>query len=331
MADSLIAQPAEEEKEKPQSPPKDVWDILNIQCRILGALVTPLVIFLVGYMLDSNLKRRELSEAKVRLYSELMSRREEAESALRKDMFNSILQSFLKPKKESYETRVLYLELLTYNFHEDLNLRPLFLNLSKEIRNSRLGNDEKKEYSTRLEKAAKEIVYKQLSALDIRGNRFDWGVVIDNKELEKPRDVLMDTLCVNGVERTFKISLGRIDTSKKEVYARLEIVNLPEKKDTTVNIDYFRVGYFDFPTINNTRLTHDQRCAVALNDFSLGENSTKVNLSVVCFPGSYASLKEKSYYEDIVSKLTPLDTTQRVSFSKGYRIERQPAISRKTK
>jgi hypothetical protein len=120
-------------------------------------------------------------------------------------------------------------------------------------------------------------------------------------------------------------------------------VTLPEKKDTTKNVDYFRVGYYDFPTINNTRLTHDQRCAVTLNDFSRGENSTKVNMSVVCFPGSYASLKEKSYYEDIVSKLTPINTTQKGNVrksslklydntsSKGCKIERPPAIIRKTK
>jgi len=32
----------------------------------------------------------------------------------------------------------------------------------------------------------------------------------------------------------------------------------------------FWVGYFDFPMIDNTRLTHDQRCAVVLNAFEDG-------------------------------------------------------------
>jgi hypothetical protein len=61
----------------------------------------------------------------------------------------------------------------------------------------------------------------------------------------------------------------------------------------------FWIGYFDFPMIDNTRLTHDQRAAVVLNAFE--EGSADVTLAY--FPGSYASLKEKPYYQEVVQNL----------------------------
>ena len=51
--------------------------------------------------------------------------------------------------------------------------------------------------------------------------------------------------------------------------------------------------------IDNTRLGHDQRCTVVLNAFE--DNSADITLAY--FPGSYASLKEKPYYEEVVQNL----------------------------
>lgn len=89
---------------------------------IIGALVTLIIAFvtIVSGNFMQNMQSREL---KVRLYAELMARREEAESALRKDMFTSIIGSFLKGKDTTtFESKVLNLELLAFNFHESLDL-----------------------------------------------------------------------------------------------------------------------------------------------------------------------------------------------------------------
>ena len=51
--------------------------------------------------------------------------------------------------------------------------------------------------------------------------------------------------------------------------------------------------------IDHTRLSHDQRCAVTLNNFE----DAYANITVVYFPGSYASLKEKPYYQEVVQEL----------------------------
>jgi hypothetical protein len=51
--------------------------------------------------------------------------------------------------------------------------------------------------------------------------------------------------------------------------------------------------------IDNTRLSNDQRVAVVLTDM----NPAGASLSLVYFPGSRASLREKPYYEEILKKL----------------------------
>ena len=61
----------------------------------------------------------------------------------------------------------------------------------------------------------------------------------------------------------------------------------------------FEVGFFSTPMIDNTRLSNDQRVALVLTDM----NAAGANLSLVLFPGSRASLREKPYYEEILRKL----------------------------
>ena len=61
----------------------------------------------------------------------------------------------------------------------------------------------------------------------------------------------------------------------------------------------FWVGFYDFPMVDNIRLPNDQRCAVVLDTFE--EPMTQYTL--VCFPASRASLKEKPYYEDVLQRV----------------------------
>jgi hypothetical protein len=51
--------------------------------------------------------------------------------------------------------------------------------------------------------------------------------------------------------------------------------------------------------IDNTRLSNDQRVAMVLTNL----NNAGAGLSLVYFPGSRASLREKPYYEEILRKL----------------------------
>ncbi|HQU34931.1 MAG TPA: hypothetical protein PLB88_11485, partial [Thermoanaerobaculaceae bacterium] len=111
--------------EKPEKPEKDWWDKAAVILHPLGGLLAALAVAGLGFFGSQFLEKRQAEETRARFYSELVSKREDADSALRKDMFMSIIQSFLGPGSTSIEDRTVKLELLAYNFHESLNLKPL--------------------------------------------------------------------------------------------------------------------------------------------------------------------------------------------------------------
>jgi len=61
----------------------------------------------------------------------------------------------------------------------------------------------------------------------------------------------------------------------------------------------FTVSYFDFPMIDNTRLVGGQRCAVVLNNMS----DQSADITLVLFPGTYASLKERPYFDEVIQSV----------------------------
>jgi hypothetical protein len=278
---------------------RDGWDKVSIILQPVGGLLTALAVAAVGFFASSFLERRQAIDTNVRLYSELMSKREEAESGLRKDMFVSIFQSFLQPALASLDTKVLNLELLVYNFHESLNLKPLFTHLKREVAGSKEGA--KHDYMERLDKAAREVVRKQMLVLEGAGKKFDR--TIDLETLWKtPGGIPLEeaTLTLENIKRDFRIFVIEADSKTKELKVRLEIRS-PKEPPASVetNVAEFTVGFFDFPIIDNTRLSNDQRFAIVLTAF--GESSA--DITAIYFPGAYASLKEKPYYQEVVQNL----------------------------
>jgi hypothetical protein len=61
----------------------------------------------------------------------------------------------------------------------------------------------------------------------------------------------------------------------------------------------FVVGLFDFPMIDNTRLSGSERCAVSLTVL----NPNVVSVALSYFPASRASLKDKPYYDEVMRDL----------------------------
>lgn len=275
---------------------KDFWDILQIVLAPLGGLLTALAVASLGIMGSRALERQQNEEAKLRLYSELMTRREESEATLRKEMFQSIIGSFFDASTGSVDVKLLKMELLAQNFHEALSLSPLFLHLRREIGRAPVGEAERRSYEIRLSELAREVTRKQLVVLEAGGKRFDWTVLLSDSLLAgQASETLEDvTLDLDGVSRRFRVTLQSVDTVQREMHVMLEIETGAER----YSVD-FDVGFFSSPMIDNTRLSNDQRVALVLTDL----NSAGANVSLVYFPGSRASLREKPYYEEILRKL----------------------------
>jgi hypothetical protein len=294
-------------------PERDAWDKAEIILRPVGGLLTALAVAIVGFWTSSYLRDREskegalrermqTSDTNARLYSELISKREESESALRKDMFKSIIDSFLRTGSSSIEDQVLNLELLVYNFHESLNLKPLFLHVQREV----MEKGDRGNFIARLDRVAGEITKKQMLVLEEGGVRFD--ATLDTKTLEfsgggasGAAGYAAKDLSIEGISRNFRLEALRADPATQELDLRLTIRTPGPGGAVETTATEFWVGYFDFPMIDNTRLSRDQRCAIVLNNYDKRDDTA--DLTLVYFPGKYAGLREKPYYDEVVARL----------------------------
>lgn len=282
---------------------KDHWDKVAILLAPVGGLFTAVAIALFGFITSSKSDQRTQLETNTRLYSELMSRREESESALRKDMLVSIIASFLNPDRTDLNNDVLSLELLAYNFHESLNLKPLFMDLMRRIKHEEASAPtpvkvaEFKEYEGRLEAVAREIARKQMIVLEGVGKRFDRTIDLS----QDPDGSTLDhaTLTLDSLQTDIDIDIVHVDRENREVTLSASMETPDPAQGRQTKVATFTVSFFDFPMIDNLRLAQGQRCALVLTNFS----DHSADITGVLFPGAYASLKEKPYYNEVIQSV----------------------------
>jgi hypothetical protein len=300
-----------EEPTRP-APARDKWDKAAIVLQPLGGLLTAIAVAILGFWTSNYLRQREgreaalrermqTSETNARLYSELTSKREESDSALRKDMFTSIINSFLREGPATPEQKMLNLELLVYNFNESLNLKPLFLHIQRDIK----ANPRRDEYLKRLNQVAEEVIRKQMLVIEDGGETFD--ATIDSKTLSFPSaggeaasSSVTKDLVVEGIRRNVKLEVTAADPKEEGLQLRMTVRTAEADRVDTSSTEFW-VGHFDFPMIDNTRLPHDQRLAAVLNNFDAKRGVADV--TVALFPGKYAGMREKPYYDEVLAKL----------------------------
>jgi hypothetical protein len=279
---------------------KDTWDKIQV---ISSAIVIPLTVAILAFFANNYLEKRQASEERIQLYSELMGKREASESALRKDMFSSIIDSFVNDKNESLEEDTLNIELLAYNFHDSLNLKPLFIHLQNKVKASEKPEDQDKKDKllSRLNILSEEIIDSQLYVLK---------EVADTEEIIIKYDVL-DTefitknfiLNIEGIKREIEIQVNEHDAINNRFRVALFIKDLLDENSEVFLVNQSWITLFDFPTVDSVRLSKDGRLSVSITDY----DDLSAVLTVALFPGSYASLKEKPYYEDILKQLQEVE------------------------
>jgi hypothetical protein len=303
---------------------------------LIKALALPLVTLVLGYWFNSSLNERQQVESNIRLYAEMMGRREEADSNLRKDMFNSILTTFMSKdpslrlsSEELVRQQILSLELLAYNFHESLDIGPLFKDVQRRIAmEDRATNSELR---GRLESVALQVIEHQLTALSDAGmiergdalpekiNDLQAYLMFGTKTVPDPNikpgegtaRVCLSMKANDGSTRSrqFRLELLKYDEAAREVQVHLFVsqpltpeecqkptLDLEAKREIDTN---FVVGLFDFPMIDNTRLSGGERTAVSLTAL----NPSVMSVALTYFPASRASLKDKPYYDEVIRDL----------------------------
>jgi len=311
---------AKEESSRPSeggAKPKDRWDKIDILLKPMGGLFTGIALASVGFfttnMLEkqqaeetSRLAQQRVEETNRRLYTEIMSSREKADSDLRKEMLNSIIKAFLDEKdKKKLDEKVLALELLAYNFHDVIDLSPLFKHVARKVEESKLGDKKKESLNSQLERVAGEVIAKQLASLGDGGIlvplRINFKQVTEEglQELDERLYPIRVDQPDSPEQRYILVEALQVFPNEREVRVRLDIGDPNNRFEPEVDIA-FKVGFFDFPMIDNTRVSHSQRVGIALTRWNEG-NSAEVKL--VYFPGSRASLKEKPYYDEVIEQL----------------------------
>jgi hypothetical protein len=161
---------------------------------------------------------------------------------------------------------------------------------------------DKRFFGVRLNQVAQEITNRQMVLLEQVGKKFSRTVDFD-KLKDSPGGIELepDKLVLDGVEREFMLSVIDLNPERRELTIELG-VRTPQES-LNVQRRTFRVGYYDFPMIDNTRLSRDQRAAVVMNQI----NDSGADLTLVYFPGSYASLRERVSYDEVVEKLRETD------------------------
>jgi hypothetical protein len=327
---------------------------------VAKVVTIPLVTLILGFAFNSAVTTHQTEEHRIRLYTEMMGRREESDSALRKDMFNSILGTFMSkdPKltrSEQLDQEVLSLELMAYNFHESLDLGPLFKHVARRISRENLqqpggAGPMYPGMLKRLDDVTLAVVERQLTLLSDTGVvvRGDVALIQDSRPAETsepeadpvslgresldatvifphavsdPETEATNTRGISRVclslnspgegphHRQFGLEVTAYDRISHEVHVLLYVSRLLNQdtclrgnaisaEDLEIQGEFW-VGSFDLPMIDNTHLTHGERCAVSLT--RLSAESAQVTISY--FPASRASLKEKPYYDDLIHDL----------------------------
>ncbi len=318
--------------EPPSGDGKHQWPWIEL----VKVLALPLVTLVLGYWFNASLNERQQIDNNIRLYAEMMGRREEADSNLRKDMFNSILTTFMSKDpatkisdEEAIRQQILSLELLAYNFHESLDIAPLFKDVERRIPMS--GKVPDPGLLSRLESVALQVIEHQLTALsDVgtveRGDAltekikdFQAHIMFGMRSLKDPKVkpgegaarlcMSMEATDRSRHYRQFVLELINYNQQAREVQVRLYVsqlltqeecqkpdLDMEAKREVDTN---FQVGLFDFPMIDNTRLSGSERSAVSLTAL----NPNVVSITLAYFPASRASLKDKPYYDEVIRDL----------------------------
>jgi hypothetical protein len=304
---------------------------------LVKILALPLVTLVLGYWFNSSLNQRQQDDTNKRLYAEMMGRREEADSNLRKDMFNSILATFMAKdpngkvsSEELIRQQILSLELLAANFNDSLDIGPLFKDVQR-----RIALEERKtnaELRARLETVAQQVIEHQLTVVSDVGS-VERGATVPAKikdlsahfmgfgaraltDRSTPPGEGVTRLCMSMRApdetrhfRQFTVDPIESDDTNREVKMHLYVskllkeeecknpaLDLVAKQEVDTN---FEVGLFDFPLIDNTRLSNSERVTVSLTDL----NADVLGVAIAYFPASRASLKDKPYYDELITTL----------------------------
>lgn len=345
-------------------PPAKRW--ADLAARLATPIVVGLLIAWAGYVSERTLGSISSREERARLVTELQVKREEAETALRKDVFEYALQALLQPVDrvggvQDLSKQMLRLELLALNFGDSLSLSPLFNEFKRDIDSaqanaSAAAMERVEKLNRRLVSLAKRVASTQVSSLAQHGasirmkipvpaltpdasgcenyysdHGYKWPADSIRQDLGYQRDDKSDSemiaeslayrtadlppkgvISLAGRLRRIELMVTEINHCSKSATINLSIwpvngIGQPhvraEVSDRLEIEREFRLDFFNFPMVDNTRLEHNQRFALLMEDFVVNETESSIDMVAVLFPAEYASMRDRPGMEEVIGLL----------------------------
>jgi hypothetical protein len=276
---------------------RDHWDKVQILLDPTGKVITALLVVALGIWGNSVLEK----DQKRRAFVELLNNREQSDNNLRKDMFSKVIDQFIGQKATGLEPRILNLELLAYNFHESIDLGPLL----KQVYAESMAGEATRMQRKRLQRLAQDIVSRQVDALREMACVTEHEVPFDKLEKSQVLTHVIRLQCPQTSElapKWFNVDvMTNPETTKLKVQTEFDVaLSIRSSADAQESKQVvFGVSPFDFPLIDNTRLDNRSRVSVVMTRVDDGG----VTLTLVYFPGSRSSIKDRPYQDELNKSL----------------------------
>ncbi len=266
---------------------ESISKIVTAAGAIIGGIAIPLII-------NYNMEKNRQSQ----MYVQIMSQREQSDSSLREKMFNALITSYFgKNVAQDPEKQMMYLNLLSLNFQEFFDAKPLFEDLENRL------NGEKKE---KLQKIAREIADRQVNLLTKPEKRpMEMNLCVkDLKDCHNGERFEVEGKGKNSY--IFRINL--IETGHSKIRVRVTpFVYKPSAHqsqyiaDSDLKTLNFDVSYYDMPFMRNTRLIDGTRFSVIL--MNVDNKGKQASIRIITFPEEYMSLRDRPYFEEMLKKI----------------------------
>jgi hypothetical protein len=334
---------AERERKEANNGTRDLWEKVESFAKIVAAVGVSIGSVWIPYIIG---KTSEQSD-RAKVYMQVMSEREKADTAIRQEMFKTLLTNYLgrfedrkdaTENEESFRKRIMFLNLLTLNFQEYLNARPLFEDVYQRLemaeeRDKKGGKAYRiwGELQKDLFRVARNAASGQAAMLTRSGfsrtfNLTKWKPVCirlysvenlveltDKFEKQPLLDRKSESCSDASVQNSQRMDKGfpAIDVELEEVSeaaVRVKVTPYQESfKNGTLNFVQalkpikFEVSFFDLPYMDNTRLFDGSRFALMLSYVNRKEEAAEIN--AIIFKGEFMSLRDRPFFEEMLQKL----------------------------
>jgi hypothetical protein len=313
----------------PPATPKGFFTVENLKW-LIEKLTLPLVLAAITIFFQWNANQRSRdeidaadqrakTESRTRLYTELLHKREDADTAVRRAVFDKLMDSYLSPAPKDLDDKLVALELLAVNFHDSLNLSPLFWQIDRQI--TSLGNRADpllREHLTRVSQGVKDRQMAFLAPEDFAKPLPVELAAVPSIALPTEGCVAIEALAQAGQgASTLRVNASYADSDaqgatvlhqrrfsvaldcKDPLQQRLRLIVSDE---ATSRRWIFWVDLYDFPLVTFTPLSRDERFALVLDRYDDGFGLAWLRMAY--FPASRSGAKDKPHVADVMSRLS---------------------------